>query len=944
MKQLVFYCLLLLGLSQPVTAQISITNSVFPAVGDTLRYAFGNQPGAINEIFTPPGGNQAWSLINLQATQTWNQVMKNPATGANQASFPGASVLYNPLNSSSQVYLQVTGTQVLDMGYFGLDELGLGLNLLFDKVPNLEVTWAPVNFFDIRQSTSNVLTAFDAPIAPPILLNLVPTADSFRIRVTYQRLGAIDAYGTLAIPGGTFNVLRKKQTEYKSIAVDVKVLPLGWIDISTIGGQQILPLGTDTITTFHFLNDVSKEAIAICTLNTAQNQVTGVQYKYINPCPTITFTATPSNTCPGSSNGQIVVSGVSGGAGAYMYSKDNGANFQSGATFTGLSAGNYQIVVKDANGCTGGPQSVTVGTFTAPSCSISGADFVCNNTSGITYTAPPGMSGYNWSISGDGSIPGSATGQSVSVTSGNFINNYTVFVTITDNNGCASTCSKQSDIFLLTPLADITVNPNPACFGVTLNLSVAAAASSTVAWTGEGITNPGGNPSTTALPASPGQKTYSVVITTDYGCSNTDDVEVTVQSCTIDFSGKIIFSNNNSLGVNNATVNLAGSGTGSDVSDTNGDYFIATALSSGSFTLTPTKTVNKLNGLTAADVAAIQQHVANITPITDLYKQVAADVNKSNSITTTDASVINQALLGNPAALAQIKTSWRFVPTNYTMTNPPWGFPEKRTYTNINTSQTNQDFYGIKTGDVVTTYANPANFGAGQSLVLQEKDRLLQAGETFALNFSAGPMDDLAAFQCALRFDPNQLQFVDIEPLTGLPLLMDNFGTYNIAEGEIRLVWAQATALAVTEAAPVFRVQFTALQSGAKLSEVVQLDESELPALSYTGALAESKVELIFSELTGTGNPVDAAGVQLLQNRPNPVKGSTAIGFVLPEACEAQLRVYDASGRVLFALQKYYPAGKHEELFESVGAGGVLWYELTTPSGVLTRKMMVVER
>jgi len=289
MKKQALLCFVFWGLIQPVTAQITITNSVFPVVGDTLRYIFGNQPGAINKIFTPPGGNQQWDLSNLQPTQYWNQIMKNPATGPANASFPGASILYNPLNSASQVYLQVTGNQVLDMGYFGLDELGLGLNLLFDKVPNLEEAWAPINFFDLHQSASNVLTAFDAPIAPPILLNLVPTADSFRIRVTYQRISAVDAFGTLAIPGGTFDVLRKKRTEYKSTAVDVKVAPLGWIDISTIGGQQILPLGTDTITTFHFLNDVSKEAIAICTLNTAQNAVTGVQYKALNT-PTYTFT------------------------------------------------------------------------------------------------------------------------------------------------------------------------------------------------------------------------------------------------------------------------------------------------------------------------------------------------------------------------------------------------------------------------------------------------------------------------------------------------------------------------------------------------------------------------------------------------------------------------------------------------------------------------------
>lgn len=287
-KSLILSSLLLWGFFHPVAAQITITNSVFPAAGDTLRYLFGNQPGAINQIFTPPGGGQVWDLSNLQADQSWSQIMQNPQTGSAAASFPAASVMFNPPNSGSEVYWQVTGDQVKDLGYFGLDPLGLGLNLLFVKSPGYEVSWAPADFFDIKQSSSNVLTAFDAPIAPPVLLNLVPTADSFRIRVTYQLNNTIDAYGTLTIPGGNFDVLRKKQTEYKSTAVDVKVAPLGWIDISTIGGQQILPLGTDTITTFHFLNDQSKEPIAICTLNTEQNQVTGVQYKALSP-PTSTF-------------------------------------------------------------------------------------------------------------------------------------------------------------------------------------------------------------------------------------------------------------------------------------------------------------------------------------------------------------------------------------------------------------------------------------------------------------------------------------------------------------------------------------------------------------------------------------------------------------------------------------------------------------------------------
>ncbi|MBK8558141.1 MAG: hypothetical protein IPL65_21465 [Lewinellaceae bacterium] len=54
MKRLAFFHLLFWALMGPTTAQITITNSVFPVVGDTLHFAFGNQPGAINQIFTRP--------------------------------------------------------------------------------------------------------------------------------------------------------------------------------------------------------------------------------------------------------------------------------------------------------------------------------------------------------------------------------------------------------------------------------------------------------------------------------------------------------------------------------------------------------------------------------------------------------------------------------------------------------------------------------------------------------------------------------------------------------------------------------------------------------------------------------------------------------------------------------------------------------------------------
>jgi uncharacterized repeat protein (TIGR03803 family) len=728
-------------------------------------------------------------------------------------------------------------------------------------------------------------------------------------------------------------------------------------------------------------------------------------------CPTITFSATPINTCLGFSTGQIAITGETGGISPYLYSINNGADYQSGATFTGLAANTYQVKIKDGNNCESGAQSVVVGNFPLPNAgTINGAFTVCIGSD--TDLNSNGEPGGVWSSNANGTATVDNTGLVTGVTPGIT----TITYTVTDGNGCvsgtsvvvtvnaqptpanagpdqtgASTCGQTqvilaanaptigtgqwsvqsgtggsfgnaaspssvfsgmagntytlrwtiSNVPCTASTDDVVVafnqNPTVTCpANLTVNISdpaftVMGESPAGGTYSGPGISSGMFNPAT----AGAGTHTITYSYTNAAGCSGSCTCTITVD---IEISGTVIWEHDDVTGVGNASVALTGDQTGSATTPAAGTYSL-TATSGSNFTVTPTKNINKLNGVTAADVTAIQQHVANNVPITDAYKQVAADVNKSNSISTLDASIINQSLLGNPAALAQFKTSWRFTPTSHTMNNPPWGFPENRTYTNINTNQTNQNFYGIKTGDIVTTFANPANFGAGNPLVLNVQDQVLGEQKEIAVEFKADQLDYLAAFQFALKFDVEKLELAEITPLAGLPLAAENFGTYNLAEGEIRAVWSQATSVFLEEAVPVFLLKFKVLQGGGKLSEALQLDESALPALSYNQSLAESKVELKFSEATGTNAPT-AAGLQLFQNRPNPFDGTTTISFVLPENCEAQLRIFDVSGRMLAERKAQYPAGKNEEVFDLGSASGVLYYELTTPFGVLAKKMV----
>lgn len=410
-------------------------------------------------------------------------------------------------------------------------------------------------------------------------------------------------------------------------------------------------------------------------------------------------------------------------------------------------------------------------------------------------------------------------------------------------------------------------------------------------------------------------------------------------------SGTVFWEHDDATGVGNTVVALTGGQTGSMTTPVAGTYAFTVAPGSN-YTVTPTKTINKLNGVTTADVTRIQQHVTNVNPITDPYKFVAADVNKSNSISTLDATIINQALLGNPAALAQFKTSWRFVSVAHPMTIPPWGFPEKITLNNVQNNVPDQDFFGIKTGDVVTPHTNPANFGGGKTtaFVLHAPEQALQSGEQISITFSAGRFSDLAALQFALKFDVEKLTFTGIEPLDGLPVSVDNFGLYNISEGEIRVVWSQAEGLFVEAGAPVFKLTFNVLETGGLFSEALRLADEVLENHAYTSALTDYTVQLHFPGTTSLGVPNALAYPALLQNQPNPFATETAIGFVLPEACAAQLRVFDATGWLLWLRDGEYPAGHSVEKLRLDGlkASGVLFYELTTPFGTVTKRMVRV--
>ncbi len=104
----------------------------------------------------------------------------------------------------------------------------------------------------------------------------------------------------------------------------------------------------------------------------------------------LSVSSSSNPTCWDGSDGSITVS-ASGGTGTKTYSKD-GSNYQSSATFNGLTTGSYTLYVKDANNCT----ATTTQTLSksAPNASIVGTNATCfGGTGSISVSSGSGGSG-----------------------------------------------------------------------------------------------------------------------------------------------------------------------------------------------------------------------------------------------------------------------------------------------------------------------------------------------------------------------------------------------------------------------------------------------------------------------------------------------------------------------------------------------------------------------
>lgn len=364
-----------------------------------------------------------------------------------------------------------------------------------------------------------------------------------------------------------------------------------------------------------------------------------------------------------------------------------------------------------------------------------------------------------------------------------------------------------------------------------------------------------------------------------------------------------------------------------------------------SYQMTPEKDVDHLNGVSTLDLVIMQRHILGTQKFNSGYQFLAADVNHDEKVTAADLVELRKLILGIYSNLPSNK-SWRFFDKSSTISDiaQPWSTPEFIRVNNFNTSLMNNDFVAVKVGDinnsaVTNATSNETESRGKRNLILSTVDQAFQAGDVVKMDITAENFANMVGAQWTLTFDAASLEYQNITS-GAIKFGKENINIEQAQKGMLALSWNEINGKSFAKDEVLFTLEFRAAANNT-IANTLQVSSDITKAEAYTNDLSELDVKLEFRN----GSTSEVA-FELEQNNPNPFTTSTAISFSLPQAGEANLTIYDITGKIVKTVKNVYPKGKSEIIItaDEINAQGVLFYELESNGLKATKKMIFINK
>lgn len=416
----------------------------------------------------------------------------------------------------------------------------------------------------------------------------------------------------------------------------------------------------------------------------------------------------------------------------------------------------------------------------------------------------------------------------------------------------------------------------------------------------------------------------------------------------------------------NAKIDLIGVSTSNKITNSNdaGNYQMMLPRNSV-YTIVPSNNNNPLNGVSTFDLLLINKHIIGTEIFTSPYQYIAADVNRSGTISAYDMVVIRQMILGQKIQFPNNK-SWRFINKNFLFqTSNPLKEEVTESYEIevSNTDNVYMDFVGIKIGDIngdassSFRFSNSRKFGT--AFFIYTPELKVERGKTYTIPFYAPQFENISGFQATFKFH----DLILTNKIGGIVTPDNIHGWRKGQEGFLTTSWHSL--LSHDNNTVLFSLTFEATADG-HLNELLSVTSDPTPAEAYSfsghwldcalsfqspdsidildfGSVIAPSPSL-HQEYTTPILNVGGGAFKVFQNTPNPFATTTTINFYLPQEALTALSVFNIHGQNILQTTQHYSKGTNQIKFVSDQLpNGTYFYQVATPFGVATHKMIIAK-
>lgn len=407
------------------------------------------------------------------------------------------------------------------------------------------------------------------------------------------------------------------------------------------------------------------------------------------------------------------------------------------------------------------------------------------------------------------------------------------------------------------------------------------------------------------------------------------------------------------ISMNLADVLVTGTQTRNMTTGLDGQYNFTDVMTGGNYEVCGSKSGNLTNGVNGIDIQAIQQHILGQNPFTELWQYIAGDVIHlgSTQISIADIYQIQQAVLGNINEFP-VGGSYLILPDSvyYNSAIGVTSFDTCFHYTNLQADTLNQDFIGIKYGDVDND-ADPTQFVSAENVIVGISDAGVEKGDTVVIPIYGYAIDDLMGWQWTNTWDSEVLDFVealDFNDGLMLGLSQANFGSNvdDLAMGNLSFLWTSFNfiPIAIEDSTELFKLKFIAIGEEGSYSPF-NITSNVTDIFAFNSSSEEIMIEdtdgVVQINLINSTNDLDVKNQ--LKIYPNPAKQQFFIEFESTKLGPATISIFDVTSKNIQQEMSIQLNGNQNRFaIDSQGfPKGVYWIKITVEEAFFFERIVI---